>query len=215
MAETAVAECLQPCAIAHAVGRDEARSQGCGVFTGFACLFVRLSEREMGDTTTQRLGRVEAAILAELQRAGGMLHRDVALAAVFPNLGSPASEGDVSSGGLAKRRRASAEAAMSRAVVSLERKGLVVREVNPTTRRVLVRLRECTALPPWEEMARAEEDMGAHCMKQAAAWVTLARRLFARAVAIRAVRSVAGSEAERQADLDTIQRLEDGLRHDR
>lgn len=104
---------------------------------------------------------------------------------------------------------------MSRAVVSLERKGLVVREVNPTTRRVLIRLRECTVLPHWEEMARAEEDMGAHCMKQAAAWGALARRLFARAVAIRTVRSVAGSEAERQADLDTIQRLEAGLRHGR
>ena len=167
----------------------------------------------MEDTTTPRLGRIEAAILAELQRAGGILHRDAAVAAVFPTLAASTANGHRPDSGMrAKRRRASAQAAMSRAITSLERKGLAVREINPTSGRVVVRLRECIALPHWEEMARAEEDMGAHCMKQAAAWVKLGRRLSARARAIRAVRSVDDSEAERQVDLDAIRRLEGAIR---
>lgn len=167
----------------------------------------------MGDTTTPRLGRIEVAILAELQRAGGILTRDAAVAAVFPTLTTSTANGHRPDSVMrAKRRRASAEAAMSRAITSLEHKGLAAREINPTSRRVLVRLIECTALPHWEEMARAEEDMGAHCAKQAAAWVALSRRLFARARVIRSVRSVDGSEAERQADLDAIRRLEGGVR---
>ena len=167
----------------------------------------------MQNSRARRLGRVEAAILAELDRAGGLLNREAVVSAVFPHTASSkGAREDGKSGGVDNRRRANAEATMSRAIVSLERKGLVVREVNPTTRRVTVRSRDCATLPQWEEIARAEEDLGAHCMKQAAQWVSLARRLHRRAAAIRTVRSLEGTEAERHADLDAIRRLEQGSR---
>ena len=140
-----------------------------------------------------------------------MLNRDVAVLAVFPEMTPSSMKGNGASRVVVdKRRRASAEATTSRAIVSLERKGFVVREVNPTTRRVFVRSRDCTRLPDWEEIARAEEDMGAHCKKRAAAWTSLAHRLSRRASAIRAARSLEGTDAERQVDLDEIRRLEGG-----
>jgi len=105
-------------------------------------------------------------------------------------------------------RRARAEAALSRAILSLERKGLVVRERNARTGRTLLRSADRGDLPEWEEMARAEEDLAAHCRRVAASWRTLARRALERAEAVRSERSADATERARQTDLDEMARLQ-------
>lgn len=155
-----------------------------------------------------RLGRVEAAILDALQRSGGLIQRDEARDHAFPRL--RAHDGQPRSRTAALRdqqARARAEAAVSRAIVSLERKLLLVREHNPRTGRTLLLSPDRVHLPDWEEMARAEEDLAAHAMRVADNWTAFARRAQRRAAAIRSDRAVEGTEAERQADLDEIDRM--------
>ena len=101
---------------------------------------------------------------------------------------------------------------MSRAIVSLVRKQLVVREHNPRTGRTLLLSPDRGHLPDWEEMARAEEDLAAHAMRVADGWTALARRAQKRAATLRTDRAVEGTEAERQADLDEIDRMQDEAR---
>lgn len=152
-----------------------------------------------------RLGRVEIAILDALSRKGGVTQRDEALQEAFPRLPGAATGG----GAVQERlRRARAEAALSRAIVSLERKGLVVRERNARTGRTLLRSTDELRLPDWEEMARAEEDLAAHCRRIATTWRALARRALDRAEAVRAERSADATELERSADLAEIDRLQ-------
>jgi len=112
----------------------------------------------------------------------------------------PAAEGDA--------ERARAESAVSRAIRSLERKGLVVRDRDPRTGRTSVRTPGDTALPLWEQLARAEEDLAAHCRQRARDWQDLASGASRRARQLRLDRSSAGTEAERNADLDRLARLE-------
>lgn len=155
-----------------------------------------------------RLGRVEIAILDALSRHGGLTPREAALEEAFPQVGG-GSEGHLSAGGVQDRlRRARAEAALSRAILSLERKGLVVRDRNTRTGRTLLRSADRQELPAWEEMARAEEDLAAHCRRVALTWRTLARRAQQRAESVRSDRSALGTEAERQDDLDEMARLQ-------
>lgn len=97
---------------------------------------------------------------------------------------------------------------MSRAIVSLVRKKLIVREHNPRTGRTLLLSPERVHLPDWEEMARAEEDLAAHALRVADSWTVLARRAQKRAAALRTDRAVEATEAERRADLDEIERLQ-------
>lgn len=97
---------------------------------------------------------------------------------------------------------------MSRAIVSLERKGLLVREHSPRTGRTVLMSPDRQGLPEWEEMARAEEDLAAHCLRLAEQWTALARRSRARAAALRTARRVEGTEAERNGDLEEMARLQ-------
>lgn len=155
-----------------------------------------------------RLGRVEIAILDVLSRHGGLTPRDEALAEAFPRARG-ASNGDVDSGAVQDRlRRARAEAALSRAIQSLERKGLIVRERNARTGRTLLRSADRQQLPAWEEMARAEEDLAAHCRRVASSWRTLARRAQQRADSVRTERDTQATEVERQTDLAEMSRLQ-------
>src|SRR5262249_42191858 len=94
--------------------------------------------------------------------------------------------------------------AVSRAIVSLERKKLLVREHNARTGRTLLLSPDHAHLPEWEEMARAEEDLAAHALRVAHSWTALARRAQKRAAALRADRAIEGTEPERRADLETI-----------
>lgn len=151
-----------------------------------------------------RLGRVELVVLEELRARGVVTPRDALLYAAFPGLsGTPApSEPD------RDRQRARAESAVSRAIRSLERKGLVVRERDPRTGRTSVRSPGDTAVPLWEQLARAEEDLAAHCRQRAREWQELAAGAGRRARQLRVDRSSAGTEADRIADLERLSRLE-------
>jgi DNA-binding MarR family transcriptional regulator len=154
------------------------------------------------------LGRVEIAILDVLSRHGGLTPRDEALAEAFPRARG-AANGDGASLAVQDRlRRARAEAALSRAILSLERKGLIVRERNPRTGRTLLRSADRQELPEWEEMARAEEDLAAHCRRVASSWRTLARRAQQRAESVRTERTTQATETERQTDLEEMARLQ-------
>lgn len=153
-----------------------------------------------------RFGRVEIAILDELSRSGGLTLREAALAAAFPALAGEPGQGSAAE--QVRARRARAEAALSRAILSLERKGLISRERNPQTGRTLLRAAGEGPLPVWEQLAQAEEDLAAHCRRTARHWEALAGRARRRADRIRADRSPLATEAERADDLATIRRLE-------
>ena len=142
-----------------------------------------------------RIGRVEQVVLDVLYARGGMTPREVLVQAAFP-----AAEGEAP--------RARAESAVSRAMRSLERKGLVVRDHDPRTGRTSVRTPGDSALPMWEQLARAEEDLAAHCRQRSREWQDLAGRAGRRARQLRLDRSSAGTEADRNADLDRLARLE-------
>lgn len=156
-----------------------------------------------------RLGRVEIAILDALSRRGGLTAREEALLDAFPALQRNPRAGASERAGVQERlRRARAEAALSRAILSLERKGMLVRERNPRTGRTMLRTADRQALPEWEEMARAEEDLAVHCRRVAASWRTLARRAQERAESVRAERSALSTELDRQVDLKEMARLQ-------
>ncbi len=97
---------------------------------------------------------------------------------------------------------------MSRSIQSLERKGLLIREHSPHTGRTVLMSPDRDRLPEWEEMARAEEDLAAHCLRVSEAWNELARRSRRRAAQLRAERVLEATEAERQADLGEMGRLQ-------
>lgn len=156
-----------------------------------------------------RLGRLETAILQALERAGGFVPREEAVEYAFPRLRvHVAGSRSRTAARQHQRERARAEAAISRAIVSLERKRLVVRDHNPRTGRTLLRSPDQATLPDWEEIARAEEDLAAFCLRMAKEWTTLARRSQHRAAAVRAERSVDDTEAERRKDLAEIDRMQ-------
>ena len=157
-----------------------------------------------------RLGRVERAILDAMAAAGGLIARDVVRDIAYP----PPSRGRRKHVHPERtqdpRARALAEAAISRAIVSLERKGLIVREHNRNTGRTTLRSPGQKQLPVWEETARAEEDMAAHCLRLSRAWSELARKSQSRAKVLRAERSVDSTESERRDDLKAIEKMEAG-----
>jgi DNA-binding MarR family transcriptional regulator len=155
-----------------------------------------------------RLGRVEAAILDALSEAGGCMQRDQAREHVYPTPTKSRGARAAPTRQQLGRQRANAEAGLSRAIVSLERKGLIVREHNVLTGRTTLRRPQDLRLPEWEETARAEEDLAAHCLRLAAKWSALARRSQRRAAALRVERFVDATEAERRYDLDEIDRLQ-------
>lgn len=155
-----------------------------------------------------RLGRVEAVVLDVLRLNHGLTPRDQVVLAAFPSLATGSDEEEPAA---ARGRRARAEAAVSRALVSLERKGLVIRDRNEVTGRTMIRTPSNAALPGWEQMARAEEDLAVHFSRLAREWEQLALRARRRAVRIRADRSEAAVQAERASDLDAVARLEGTL----
>jgi DNA-binding MarR family transcriptional regulator len=156
----------------------------------------------------QRLGSVEAAVLEELRGAGGLMQRRHVLAAAFPDFATEPNRSDAMAGGPTGRRRAVAEAALSRAVSSLERKGLVRRDRHPATGNVVLRAAGHTHIPDWERCARSDEAMEAYCQRLAAQWTALAQRFGVRASLLRAVRSTAGTDDERHSDLEQVRQLQ-------
>lgn len=157
---------------------------------------------------SERLGSVEAAVLEEVRVAGGLMQRRHALAATFPEFATDTRGSHAAAGGLTGRRRAVAQATLSRAVSSLERKGLLRRDRNPTTGKVMLRAAGRTQIPDWERRARSDEDMEEYCRRLAAQWSELAQRFGVRASFLRAERSTAGTNDERRVDLEQVRQLE-------
>ncbi|GAC1617267.1 MAG: hypothetical protein NVS9B1_26670 [Candidatus Dormibacteraceae bacterium] len=150
-------------------------------------------------------------VLQELGRTDGLTFRDRVVALAFPELGARPGSGEARINAW-QGRRDRAEAAVSRALLSLERKGLARRERNERGGRTLIRAAAVTELPDWEQLARAEEDMAAHCRKLAGRWEVLAARAQRRADLLREQRSESGTEDEREADLVAVDELESGDR---
>lgn len=155
-----------------------------------------------------RLGRVERSILEALDDAGGFLQREALVDVLYPRLRAQPEGRGARRTKKAHMERTAAEATVSRAIASLERKGLVLREHNHRTGRTFVRSTRHRVLPEWEQIARAEEDLAAHCMQLAKQWMALARRSHGRAGAVRRSRSVDATESERLADLAEIDSLQ-------
>ena len=158
-----------------------------------------------------RIGRIERVVLEELSRSEGLTFRDGLVALAFPSLGESPTGGEARIRAW-RSRRDRAEAAVSRALLSLERKVLARRDRNDRSGRTLIRSSQATELPDWEQLARAEEDMAAHCRKLAARWEALAVRAQRRAELLREERSDAATEDERSGDLQAVDELERGGR---
>ena len=152
-----------------------------------------------------RLGRVELVILQELSRQGVLTPRDALVHAAFPLPGRPEDKGDEDEW---RRQRSRAESAVSRAIRSLESKGLVARERDPRTGRTAVRLPGDTKVPMWEQLARAEEDLAAHCRQRARELQQLASRATRRARQLRVDRASDSTELDRSRDLRRLAELE-------
>lgn len=164
-----------------------------------------------GVVASHRIGRVERVVLETLSKESGLTFRDRVVALAFPALGTRPASGEARIKAW-RRRRDRAEAAVSRALLSLERKGLAHRDRNDRSGRTLIRADSVQGLPEWEELARAEEDMAAHCRKLAGRWEVLAARAQRRAEKIRGERSAAATELERTRDLRAVDALERGER---
>lgn len=154
--------------------------------------------------TEIRLGRVERAILAALPPDGGFVPRDTVVRSAFPEAKPQAamSAHDDAVAEPLSEPRALAEAAVSRAIGSLQRKGLVVRDRNRDTGRTLLRSSAAADQPAWELVARAEEDFSAHAAAIAQQWRALSNRARERAGRVRVDRSPDGTEDERRVDME-------------
>lgn len=104
--------------------------------------------------------------------------------------------------------RRAAEASVSRAAASLERKGLLRRERSARSGEVVYWPVGGDLFPEWEAIARAEEDLALHCARTSRRWAALAARARGRARAIRNQRSLVATEADRRRDLEEVAELE-------
>jgi DNA-binding MarR family transcriptional regulator len=154
----------------------------------------------------RRLGRVELVILEELSRRAVLTQRDALLHAAFPSLGTAPSA--TASTEDWRKNRSRAESAVSRAIRSLETKGMLVRERDPRTGRTSVRLPGDTREPVWEQLARAEEDLAVHCRQRARELQALASRASRRAQQLRVDHSTDATDPERSRDLRRLAELE-------
>lgn len=169
------------------------------------------SPRDPAGAPAVRLGRVERVILEELRRRGGFAPRDAALRAAFPQLGprppagpSPRERRAVTAW---KARRAYAESAVSRAITSLRRKGLLAAGPRTHSGRTVLRVPASLGEPDWERVAREDEELAARCMELARTWRELALRARGRALAVRSEMAARRGDEEREADLRRIATL--------
>lgn len=160
--------------------------------------------RELPRLTTRppvfRLGSAEELILSELRRSGGPVPRRLLVSVVMET--SMVSRRHVlPTGGVEARAIQNAESTLSRALRSLERKGLIVRSYSHSTKHTLVWLPNPPAPPVWEREARAEETFAARCDAVIAELTELARRARRRAGRLRMERSSASTMAENVSDV--------------
>lgn len=155
-----------------------------------------------------RLGEVEQAILDVLNADEGPVLRSQVVRVLSGTAPKRRAYTRRSAEHTATTRRTTLETSVSRAIRSLVRKGLIVREQQRGTRRAILRVRRPQAPPPdWERIARGEEDFAAQAASWAAHWHTLAVRARARAIQLRKERRVAVTRAERALDARVAARL--------
>ena len=162
-----------------------------------------------GDDGALRLGAVERAILDLVNAGGGPLLRTQVLDKLYPNVypARPAVESWAGARANATHRTL-AEATVSRAIRSLVRKGLIVRERQAGSGRAILRSAHAPeALPDWEHAARAEEDFAARASSHAEHWRTLAVRARQRALRLREDRHLDSTDDERRIDTHVSERL--------
>ena len=162
-----------------------------------------------GDGGALRLGAVERAILDLVNAGGGPLLRTQVLDKLYPSV-YPDRRADEPWANVRANatHRTLAEATVSRAIRSLVRKGLIVRERQSGSGRTILRSVHATeALPDWEHAARAEEDFAAQASSRADHWRTLAIRARQRALRLRTDRQVDSTDDERRIDTQVSERL--------
>ena len=148
-----------------------------------------------GSDFNVRLGSAEVAILAQLRRAGEPVPRQLLLLLVHTRMSpstqaaSPAAQAGVAHLLPSGRARQNAESTLSRALRSLERKGLIVRSVNESTRRTHISTARPLARWKWERNAVAEEEFAARCDALSAELCELARNARTRALRIHTERA--------------------------
>jgi hypothetical protein len=148
------------------------------------------------------LGGVEAAIVRELQRVGGPVPRRLLVSAVLPGRGRRTSAARSTSAPLIRRGPsfANLESSVSRALRSLERKGLIVRTFSRPTKQALVSLASSHELPAWEVDARVDEAFALRCGVVAARLGELGDRARRRATRLRVERNAHRLAHERVVD---------------
>lgn len=162
---------------------------------------------ETGRVGLLRLGTAEEAILAELNRSGGPVPRRALVKAVYVRgdarraVAWAETCSDVHDAVPEGRARQHAESTLSRALRSLERKGLIVRRYNGPTRQTLVSVTDPPAPPAWEREARFEERFAARCDAVSAELAELARRARRRAIQLRGERRSSSTSHERGSDV--------------
>jgi DNA-binding MarR family transcriptional regulator len=154
-----------------------------------------------------RLGSTEETILDELRRAGGPVPRRLLVSVVYAttasatyhtrSLSSRRTEEPLA----ATRALQNAESTLSRALRSLERKGLITRTLSGGTRQTLISVTNPPAPPPWEQDARAEEALATRCDVIAAELAELARRARRRASQLRVERRSTATVLEHNNDI--------------
>lgn len=140
-----------------------------------------------GSQLSVRLGSAEVAILAELRRAGEPVPRQLLLLLVHAQTSrSGHAASSPAQAGVAQllpsgRARQNVESTVSRALRSLERKGLIVRSFSGSTRQTLISAPTPPVGPRWERVAIEEEAFAARCDAVAAELAELARNARTRA----------------------------------
>lgn len=156
----------------------------------------RLSTRQHA----YRLGSAEEMILSELRRSGGPVPRRL-LVSVVMETSTLSRRHALPAAAREARAIQNAESTLSRALRSLERKGLIVRSYNHSTKHTLVWLPNPPAPPEWEREARTEETFAARCDAVIGELTELARRARRRAARLRMERTSTATMAENASDV--------------
>lgn len=152
---------------------------------------VRDPMTQAGTYSNSRLGSAELAILRHLRRAGGAVPRQLLVVLVHaPTALSAQTAGSESQAGAADvlptgRARQNAESTLSRALRSLQRKGLIVRTIDRSSRQTLISAADPQAAECGERDAIAAEAFAARCDAVSAALIDLASNARVRASQLR------------------------------
>ena len=153
----------------------------------------------------RRLGSAEETILMELRRSGGPVPRQLLVRAVQAT--TRQARRGLDDGAADGRVIQNAESTLSRALRSLESKGLVTRTLSRSTRQIIVSTANPSTPPAWEREARAEEALATRCRAAVSELAELGRRAGRRAAQLRIDRRAPATSDERAADIARWRRV--------